>query len=108
MVKLILLGGGKIGSAIAAMLGSTGEYQITVADRDGDSLKRLPTKNVKTQELVVTNIGARLPTVWQPQNPVIQLGQRRNYLHSPIRQAAVIGSMVVPFWQVILHRYWTV
>ncbi|MFM9865399.1 MAG: saccharopine dehydrogenase NADP-binding domain-containing protein, partial [Micropepsaceae bacterium] len=55
MVKLILLGGGKIGSAIAAMLGATGEYQITVADRDGDSLKRLPTKNVKTQILDVSD-----------------------------------------------------
>jgi saccharopine dehydrogenase-like NADP-dependent oxidoreductase len=58
MVKLILLGGGKIGSAIAAMLGSTGEYQITVADRDGDSLKRLPTKNVKTQVLDVADPAA--------------------------------------------------
>ena len=37
MVKLILLGGGKIGSAITAMLASTGDYQLTVADRDGES-----------------------------------------------------------------------
>jgi saccharopine dehydrogenase-like NADP-dependent oxidoreductase len=55
MVKLILLGGGKIGSAIAAMLGATGDYQLTVADRDGDSLKRLPSKNVRTQILDVAD-----------------------------------------------------
>jgi saccharopine dehydrogenase-like NADP-dependent oxidoreductase len=58
MVKLILLGGGKIGSAIAAMLGGTGEYQITVADKDADSLKRLPTKNVCTMVLDVADPAA--------------------------------------------------
>ena len=58
MVKLILLGGGKIGSAIAAMLGGTGEYQITVADKDADSLKRLPTKNVRTMVLDVADPAA--------------------------------------------------
>lgn len=56
--KLILLGGGKIGSAITAMLGSTGDYQLTVADRDGESLMRLPTKNVKTQVLDVADPAA--------------------------------------------------
>ncbi|MEQ1863190.1 MAG: saccharopine dehydrogenase family protein [Micropepsaceae bacterium] len=58
MVKLILLGGGKIGSAIAAMLGGTGEYQITVADKDAESLKRLPTKNVRTMVLDVADPAA--------------------------------------------------
>jgi saccharopine dehydrogenase-like NADP-dependent oxidoreductase len=56
--KLILLGGGKIGSAISAMLGSTGDYQLTVADRDAESLKRLPSKNVKTQVLDVADPAA--------------------------------------------------
>ena len=58
MVKLILLGGGKIGSAIAAMLGGTGDYQITVADKDAESLKRLPTKNVRTMVLDVADPAA--------------------------------------------------
>ena len=58
MVKLILLGGGKIGSAIAAMLGGTGDYQLTVADRDAEGLKRLPTKNVRTQVLDVADPAA--------------------------------------------------
>ena len=58
MVKLILLGGGKIGSAIAAMLGGTGDYQLTVADRDAEGLSRLPTKNVQTQVLDVADPAA--------------------------------------------------
>lgn len=58
MVKLILLGGGKIGSAIAAMLGDTGDYQLTVADRDAEGLKRLPVKNVKTMVLDVADPAA--------------------------------------------------
>lgn len=53
--KLILLGGGKIGSAITAMLGGTGDYQLTVADRDAESLKRLPTKNARTMVLDVAD-----------------------------------------------------
>lgn len=36
--KLILLGAGKIGDAILNLLSHTGEYQITVADRDADRL----------------------------------------------------------------------
>jgi saccharopine dehydrogenase-like NADP-dependent oxidoreductase len=55
MVKLILLGGGKIGSAITAMLGSTGDYQLTVADRDAKSLERLPSKNTRTMVLDVAD-----------------------------------------------------
>ncbi len=58
MVKLILLGGGKIGSAITAMLGSTGDYQLTVADRDAKSLERLPTKNTRTMVLDVADPAA--------------------------------------------------
>jgi saccharopine dehydrogenase-like NADP-dependent oxidoreductase len=56
--KLILLGGGKIGSAITAMLGGTGDYQLTVADRDAESLRRLPTKNAKTMVLDVADPAA--------------------------------------------------
>ena len=55
MTKLILLGGGKIGSAIAAMLGGTGDYQLTVVDRDAESLKRIPEKNVRTMVVDVAD-----------------------------------------------------
>jgi saccharopine dehydrogenase-like NADP-dependent oxidoreductase len=56
--KLILLGGGKIGHAIASLLSATGDYHITVADRDGESLARLPEKNVKKVVLDVADAAA--------------------------------------------------
>jgi saccharopine dehydrogenase-like NADP-dependent oxidoreductase len=34
MTRLLVLGAGKIGGAIVDMLGSTGDYELTVADRD--------------------------------------------------------------------------
>ncbi|MBI1210395.1 MAG: NAD(P)H-binding protein [Alphaproteobacteria bacterium] len=56
--KLILLGGGKIGHAIASLLSATGEYQVTVADRDAESLARLPEKNVRKLVLDVSDASA--------------------------------------------------
>jgi saccharopine dehydrogenase-like NADP-dependent oxidoreductase len=58
MKKLILLGGGKIGTAITALLSATGDYQATVADRDAESLARLPEKNVRKVVLDVTDAAA--------------------------------------------------
>jgi len=58
MTKLILLGGGKIGTAITALLSATGDYQITVADRDGESLARLSERNVRKVVLDVTDAAA--------------------------------------------------
>jgi saccharopine dehydrogenase-like NADP-dependent oxidoreductase len=58
MTKIILLGGGKIGHAIAALLSATGDYQLTVADRDSESLARLPEKNVRKLTLDVTDASA--------------------------------------------------
>ena len=58
MTKLILLGGGKIGHAIASLLSATGDYQITVADRDAESLARLPERNVRKIVLDVTDAAA--------------------------------------------------
>lgn len=51
MKKLMLTGGGKIGVAIAELLGSTGDYAITVVDRDGQNLERMPRKNVSLIQL---------------------------------------------------------
>lgn len=55
MKNVMLVGGGKIGIAITEFLTQTGDYRVTVVDRDGDSLKRMPTKNVK---LVQADIGS--------------------------------------------------
>lgn len=53
--KLVLLGGGKIGHAIAAMLAETGDYEITVLDRDAESLTRLPKQRVRSHVLDVAD-----------------------------------------------------
>jgi saccharopine dehydrogenase-like NADP-dependent oxidoreductase len=41
MKRVMVVGGGKIGVAIAQFLASTGDYRITVADRDAASLERI-------------------------------------------------------------------
>lgn len=42
MKRILLAGGGKIGSMIASLLTSTGDYHVTVADRSAEQLKGLP------------------------------------------------------------------
>jgi saccharopine dehydrogenase-like NADP-dependent oxidoreductase len=46
MKKVMLVGGGKIGIAIAELLSATNDYHVTVVDKDGASLERMPQKNV--------------------------------------------------------------
>ena len=58
MKKLLLVGGGKIGSAIADLLGATGDYALTVADRDQPSLDRLPKANVLPKLMDISDAGA--------------------------------------------------
>ena len=41
MYRVLLLGAGKIGSAIAHFLSNTGDYDVLVADSDGASLQRV-------------------------------------------------------------------
>ena len=45
MKKVMLVGGGKIGIAITEFLSATGDYAITVVDRDAKSLERMPKKD---------------------------------------------------------------
>jgi saccharopine dehydrogenase-like NADP-dependent oxidoreductase len=52
MTPILLLGAGKIGSAIAKFLADTNDYQVTVGDIDANSLKRIEsTCNAKTVQL---------------------------------------------------------
>jgi saccharopine dehydrogenase-like NADP-dependent oxidoreductase len=44
MKKVMLVGGGKIGTAITEFLAGSGDYQVTVADKDAASLDRMPKK----------------------------------------------------------------
>ena len=55
MKNVMLVGGGKIGVAIAQFLSDTGDYHVTVVDRDPASLERMPRKNVERRQVVVEN-----------------------------------------------------
>ena len=58
MKKAMLVGGGKIGVAIAQLLSETGDYNLTVIDRDTTSLARMPQTNVETRKASVENLRA--------------------------------------------------
>ena len=61
MHHVLLLGAGKIGSAIAKFLADTGDYHVRVADSDQDSLGRLPqSANVEPKRMDVTDRDALL------------------------------------------------
>ena len=49
--RLALLGAGKIGDAIVNLLGATGDYELTVADRDRERLRTVPAGQARTQQL---------------------------------------------------------
>src|SRR5476651_942435 len=53
MKNVLLVGGGKIGVAITQFLSDSGDYQISVADRDAASLARMPAKNVALREVEI-------------------------------------------------------
>lgn len=58
---VLLLGGGKIGDIISAFLHNSGDYVVTVADRDETGLARLKARNgVETLKLDVTDEAALL------------------------------------------------
>jgi saccharopine dehydrogenase-like NADP-dependent oxidoreductase len=60
MKDILLLGAGKIGETIAAFLGATGDYRVTVADASEAHLKHIaPSANVKPVKLDITD-GASL------------------------------------------------
>ena len=58
MKNVLLVGGGKIGIAITEFLTATGEYRLTVADRDPHSLERMPARNVTLKEVSVSDTTA--------------------------------------------------
>ncbi|MDE2264767.1 MAG: saccharopine dehydrogenase family protein [Alphaproteobacteria bacterium] len=58
MKNVMLIGGGKIGVAIAEFLSGTGDYRITVVDCDSASLSRMPEKNVERRKVVIEDARA--------------------------------------------------
>ena len=57
MTQILLMGAGKIGAMIAELLARTGDYEVTVADRDAAGLERMGLNNpaIKTLVLDVTH-----------------------------------------------------
>ncbi len=58
MRNVVLFGAGKIGGAIAELLTATGEYKITIVDRDPASLERMPRSNVELKVLDLSDQAA--------------------------------------------------
>jgi saccharopine dehydrogenase-like NADP-dependent oxidoreductase len=54
MKNVMLVGGGKIGVAIAQFLSQSGDYRVTVVDRDAASLERMP-KDVERRKVSIDN-----------------------------------------------------
>jgi saccharopine dehydrogenase-like NADP-dependent oxidoreductase len=48
--RVLILGAGHIGRAIALLLEDAGSYTLTVADRDAAALKRLQVHSAATEE----------------------------------------------------------
>lgn len=57
MKKVMLVGGGKIGVAITEFLTATGDYHVTVADKNSASLDRLPRNNVELRQIEISDAG---------------------------------------------------
>src|SRR5581483_7855874 len=55
MKKVMLVGGGKIGVAIAELLSGTVDYRLTVVDRDPRMLAQMPKQNVRPAVADVTD-----------------------------------------------------
>ena len=58
MKNILLVGGGKIGVAISELLGATGDYRVTVVDRDAASLSRMPKTNVSTRQAEIADVAS--------------------------------------------------
>lgn len=58
MHNILLLGAGKIGVFITELLASSGDYSVTIADKNQDHLDRMPqSPNVETRLLDITDNG---------------------------------------------------
>lgn len=56
MKNILLVGGGKIGVAITEFLSATGDYRLTVLDRDAASLERMPHhRNVQVRQAEIVD-----------------------------------------------------
>lgn len=73
MYDLIIMGAGRIGRAMAALLQDTGQYRITLTDRDPAALARVDTPGVATRVLEATD-GAALRALMAGKAGVVGAG----------------------------------
>lgn len=84
MDKVILLGAGNIGQAIAHLLVSSGDYEVTVADRDARTLEAMPEPVART--IVDATDGPALRRAMRGFDAVVNAGPHQ--LNLSIAQAA--------------------
>ena len=83
--RILLLGSGTVGSAIAHLLGSTGDYDLRVADRDAAELERLPPSQSRRLTLSVEDPAALLEALADVD---VVISACPYYLSVPIARAA--------------------
>ena len=92
MLRVLLLGGGKIGRMIAKLLTDTGDYSVCVADRDADALARL-TRLVPAADALVLDVtdDAALAAALQGRDAVVSA---LSFHHNPrVAEAALQGNV---------------
>ena len=85
MERILLLGAGKIGAAIVELLGTSGDYALTVGDHDEGLLAQLPSKDAARESLDVTDAAA-LRRVMDGKDAVVSA--LPYYLNTAVAEAA--------------------
>ena len=73
MIDLFLLGAGKIGAAIAAMLAESGDYSVSVVDREAALLDLLPAEGIACKVADIADPDALAPLIAECQAVVSAL-----------------------------------
>src|SRR5207253_4743177 len=60
-MKVVLVGAGKIGEAIVALLRGSGDYEITVVEQNGERLKPYQGAGLRTHECALANEAELVP-----------------------------------------------
>lgn len=89
MKNVMLVGGGKIGIAITEFLSATGDYRVTVVDRDQASLARMPQTNVTLLRREIANVRDLVDDV---KGKDIVLSATPYVLTSMVAEAAKLGG----------------
>jgi saccharopine dehydrogenase-like NADP-dependent oxidoreductase len=62
-MRIALLGAGHIGQTIARLLGNTGDYTVTVFDKNTSALKKIKGAGITTAQVDTENAGSLLPAL---------------------------------------------